>query len=379
MVKLKRITGTYETLGSNEHFIPLPLPPKDPSLALDTEMISLYGQAMKQLGQLEEMLQRIPDSSRFLRAYITKEAMLSSEIEGINTTISEVFQYEHREYEKYRSDTRLVLNYINAMEQGLKAIRSDNLPLSARIILQCHHALLAGSDDNAAPGNLRRQQVRVGNLLPAPAPRVPGLIAELERFINQDSSTLPLIKAGLAHVQFEIIHPFLDGNGRIGRLLIVLMLVKDGLISQPLIYPSYYFKKHRSEYYALLDTVRTTGDWEQWIRFYLRAVISTARDAWQRAKDIEELEQSIMHTITTSSLSMTKREEALRLLPCLFSSPVISIGEAAKRLNKSYNAAKSLINDFVELDILSQPNDQKRNKIYEFSQYLHLLDSDYSL
>jgi len=378
-MKQIRKTGHYEQLGMSKHFIPSPLPPKDPSLKLDTEMISLYGKAMKQLGQLEEMLQRIPDSSRFLRAYITKEAMLSSEIEGINTTIAEVFSFEHREYQKYRSDTRLVLNYIDAMQLGLTALKEGRLPLSTRVILQCHRQLLAGTDDNADPGNLRRQQVRVGNLLPAPAPHVPGLIAELERFINQDSSTLPLIKAGLAHVQFETIHPFLDGNGRIGRLLIVLMLVKDGLISQPLIYPSYYFKKHRSEYYELLDGVRTQGDWESWISFYLRAVIHTARDAWQRAKNIENLEHTIIHTITTSSLSMKKREEALKLLPCLFSSPVISIGEAARQMGKSYNAAKSLIEDFVELDILSQPGDQKRNKVYEFSQYLHLLDSDYAL
>lgn len=199
----------------------------------------------------------------------------------------------------------------------------------------------------------------------------------MEIFINADDTIHPLVKAGLAHVQFETIHPFLDGNGRIGRLLIVLMLLKDELLSEAIIYPSYAFKKHHMAYYIALDNVRLKGDFEGWIRFYLQCLIESAQDAWQRAKDIELLEKNLNKTIMDSPLFIKTREDARHLLSILFQYPVISITDAAGRLNKTYNSTGALIDKFCELGILIQPLEQKRNRIFLFQSYLEALERVY--
>jgi Fic family protein len=370
-----RKTGNYEKLGSLNHFIPSPLPPSDPLLQLTPAIIDLYGKAMHQLGRLNEMVERVPDSNRFLKAYVTKEALLSSEIEGIHTTLIDVFSVEQN-LEKPNKDTQLVLNYSDALYRSLELIQA--FPISTRVLRQAHNILLSGGEgDKMSPGEFRKQSVRVGNLIPPPAPAVPKLMGDLENFINTDISLPPLIQAGLVHVQFETIHPFLDGNGRIGRLLIILMLVNDNIISKPLLYPSYFFKKHHAEYYKRLDEVRVSGDFEGWILYYLQAIAESAHDAWLRATDIEALETAIEKQIISHNFTAKTREDALNFLKLLFHHPIIGVNGAADALNRSYNTAHKLIHAFIDLDILKASSRTKRDKIYIFSPYVQLLSKNY--
>jgi Fic family protein len=260
-----RKTGTYQLLGDLKYFIPYDLPPINPHLDFNDEIVTLYGETSFALGQLNEMSLRLPDPKRFIKAYVIKEAMLSSSIEGINTTLAEVFSLNFSDT-KINKDTQLVLNYTQALASALEMLQKKGLPLVNRVILKAHEVLLSnGESAKSDPGNFRKQSVKVGELVPPPATMIADLMSGLEKFINEPSSLPCLIKAGLAHVHFEIIHPFLDGNGRIGRLLIVLMLIDSRLISLPIIYPSYYFKKYHLEYYQKLDMVRTHGDYEGWI------------------------------------------------------------------------------------------------------------------
>lgn len=252
------------------------------------------------------------------------------------------------------------------------------MPIVSRVILAAHEILMQGGNgDKSSPGSFRQQSVRVGQLVPPMAPHVPSLIKDLEIFMNDDESIFPLIKAGLAHVQFETIHPFLDGNGRIGRLLIVLMMINDGLISEPILYPSYGFKKRHSEYYAALDKVRLQGDFEGWIRFYLQALIDSAEDAWVRAKDIECLEMELKSKIREDRRFLKTHEDALRLLFVLFQFPVIGITQVAELLNRSYNSVSALMEKFEEAGIVNKISEQRRNKTYLFKGYLKVLEKEY--
>ncbi|MBX9805551.1 MAG: Fic family protein [Alphaproteobacteria bacterium] len=374
---IERKTGDYETLGSLNHFIPYPLPPSNPSFQMDYDLIELYGKAMHKLGHLNEMARRIPNIQRFIKAYITKEALLSSEIEGIQTTLVDVLSEPSSDF-RPNKETQLVLNYTKSLEVALDLIQKQNMPLVSRVILAAHQTLMQGGDgDKASPGSYRQQSVRVGDHIPPTAPHIPQLIKDLETYMNTDTTTLPLLKAGFAHVQFETIHPFLDGNGRIGRLLIVLMLLKDGLLNEAIIYPSYAFKKHQMAYYVALDNVRSKGDFEGWIRFYLQSLIESAEDAWARAKDIELLEKCMTKTIQQSSLFVKTRDDALNLLSLLFQFPVIRITDAANHLGKSYNSVNTLMERFQELEILAPGSDQKRNRTYLFKGYLDVLEQVY--
>ncbi|KIE05155.1 Uncharacterized protein NF27_ES00020 [Candidatus Jidaibacter acanthamoeba] len=369
----ERITGEYKVLGSQTYFIPKALPPYNPELEFNREIINLYGRAMHALGNLDGMIARIPDKDRFLKAYVLKEAILTSDIEGIHTTLIDVLSHPYA-INKYKKDTQLVINYSHALYHAMDLIKNDGLPIVSRVIREAHNKLLHGEGDRSAPGEFRKQQVKVGNLVPAPANIVPELISDLERFINANNSVPPLIKAGLAHVQFETIHPFLDGNGRIGRLLIVLMLVKDNVLKEPLLYPSYFFKKFHLEYYTKLDNVRVKGDFEGWIEFYLRAVSESAEDAARIAKEIEALESKLIDRIKSSKLFIRSFSEAKEFLGILFKSPVITINEVSERCNVNYNTAKAVVKKFEKLEILERLTEQKRNKAFQFSDYIKLLN-----
>ncbi len=230
--------------------------------------------------------------------------------------------------------------------------------------------------DRASPGEYRKQSVRVGQLIPPPAPKVPELIAALEKYINNDDSLPSLIKIGLVHVQFETIHPFLDGNGRIGRLLIVLMLIESGLLSVPILYPSYYFKKHHLEYYQRLDGVRKQGDFESWIIYYLNAIKESSDHAYLRAKEIEALEATLKKQIEQDPLFQKMRTTALQVLNVLFQSPIISVKALSIGIGKAYNTADHLIEQFIEAGILRETEEKRRGKCYHFEAYLALLERD---
>jgi Fic family protein len=371
-----RETGIYKSLGDLKYFIPHDLPPKNPAFELDVKLTILYGEATFALGQLNEMSKRLPDQDRFIKAYVIKEALLSSAIENVHTTLADVLTYDESE-SKPDKDTQLVLNYTKALDAALTMIESQNLPIVSRVILKAHEVLMsAGKGDKSAPGNYRQQTVRVGELVPPPPTDIPNLMRDLEKYINESSDELPdLIKAGLVHAQFETIHPFLDGNGRIGRLLIVLMLINSGMLHLPILYPSYYFKKYRLEYYASLDRVRTEGDFEGWITYYLKVIRDSALDAYKRAKEIEELENNLK-TMIQNDAELTHKN-ANEVLNLLFMQPITGVSSISEKSGKAYNTVNNILKRFVELKIVSVDMTQKRNKLYRFEPYLALLEKEY--
>ncbi len=372
-----RETGIYEMLGGVTYFTPNSLPPTNPPLELNAEMMALYGEASFSLGQLNEMAKRLPDSQRFIKAYVIKEALLSSAIEGIHTTLIDVLTQPLSE-SKPNKETQLVLNYTKALDVALRMMQDDGLPIVSRVILAAHAALLSeGEGDRSNPGNYRKQSVRVGDLVPPMATKVPHLMADLEKYINEESELPALIRAGLMHLQFETIHPFLDGNGRIGRLLIVLMFIENGLLDMPIVYPSYYFKKHHMEYYQRLDRVRTHGDFEGWIIYYLKAIKESSLDAYARARQIEQLEVQLKEIITTDPQFAKIQDTAIATLVALFQMPVAGITEISNSIDKSYNTAHSIIMVFMDLGWVSTFRENKRNKLYRFDAYLALLEKEY--
>lgn len=378
---VKRQAGYYEQLGNVKHYIPAPLPPENPRFQITTEIAERYGAALQWLSKLDEVAGRLPSNNRFLKAYSIKEALLSSEIEGIHTTLIDMYT-QPLTGSKVSKSTQLVLNYTKALEAALEMMHEQGLPIVNRVILRAHEVLMTmGDSSKADPGHFRKQSVRVGQLIPPPANMIPELMASLEQFINNQlddrkSPISPLIKAGLTHVQFETIHPFLDGNGRIGRLLIVLMLLEDDLLKTPILYPSYFFKKHQMAYYQHLDKVRTEGDFEGWILFYLTAIEESSRDAYLRAKEIEKLYQNMHTTIQQDAEFIRKRDTATLALTQLFENPVLSIGYLAKLIGKNYNTAHSTIEMFVKLGWLTEQTEQRRNKLYSFTPYLDILEKD---
>jgi len=372
-----RKSGVYRSIGNINFFVPYPLPPKDPSFNMDAEAIELYGQAMLQLGKLNEMTEQLPNKERFINAYIKKEALLSSAIEGIHTTLFDMFT-QPLLTTRPSKDVQLVMNYTKALKSSVRMIKQDNLPISTRVILNAHRELMQiGDDYKANPGNYRKQTVKVGNLVPPPAHEVVHMMSELETYINTDETLPPLIKAGLAHVQFETIHPFLDGNGRIGRLLIVLMLVEAGILSEPIIYPSYYFKKSPYDYYGLLDGVRTKGDFESWIKYYLTVVKDSCIDSCKRASDIEKLEEKIINIISEDERFSSVRETRLKAVPVFFDRPIIRVKDLSTELAVSYNTANKIILDFLELGFLERENKKKRGKLFTFNPYFEILEREY--
>ena len=372
-----RKSGTYEVLGNTKFFIPDSLPPQDPPFHLDAETISLYGDAMLELGKLNEMTSRLPNVEHFIKAYINKEALLSSSIEGINTTLLDVYT-QPLSKAKPDKNVQLVMNYTKALYKALSIIQDDNMPIVTRVILSAHKELMmAGEGDRSNPGAYRKQSVKVGNLVPPSPPHIPGLMSDLEKYINTHDQLPTLIKAGLVHVQFETILPFLDGNGRIGRLLIVLMLIESGILLEPIIYPSYYFKKRCLDYYKLLDGVRVNGDFETWIKFYLSVIKDGAIDARRRAQEIEQLSETITKHFAEDDKLSTVYHPCLKALPVFFSYPVISIKMLSSELDVSYNTAKKIILDFVELGFLAEENQKKRGKLFRFEAYFEVLRKEY--
>jgi Fic family protein len=368
-------SGHYEKFGEHNHFVPSSLPPS-PSLELDKELLELYGEAMQSLGKFAEAQTRIPSKRQFLDVYIAKEAVFSSQIENINTTLTQVLEYKSKEKSENK-DVQEVLNYIEALHYGIKLMQEKNLPVSSRLITECHKKLLAGvRGEGKTPGQYRKVPVFVGSLVPPPPHYVENLIHDLEKFINENNSILPLIRTGLAHVQFETIHPFLDGNGRIGRLLIVLMMIDYELINAPVLYPSFFFMKYRSEYYDRLDNVRTKGDYEGWIKYYLRGVKASADDIVKRAWAIDALLENCGNKIE-ENLSRTRKNAGI-LLDQLCDTPVITINDVSELINATYVTAQKLVNSFVDLGILQPEKNKQRNVSYSFRKYLDILEKEFT-
>ncbi len=381
-----RISGKYITNSISSEpfksFIPNPLPP-DPPLNLEGEHYTLLDKATLALGRLDGLAWQLPHDivSLYTYFYIRKEAVLSSQIEGTQSSLSDLILYESNEMPGVPiGDTNEVLQYVIAMNHGLKRLRKDDFPLSLRLIREIHEILLStGRGSEKSPGQFRTSQnwiggTRPGNakFVPAPPGEVITCMGALENFIHDKNLHMQiLIKAALVHVQFETIHPFLDGNGRLGRLLITLLLCAEGILQEPLLYLSLYFKQHRETYYDLLQRVRVEGDWESWLHFFLTGVYDTANQAVSTSRRILELFQNDQHNIETLGRSTGT---TLQVFKILRSMPIISIARASQETNISIPTVTAILNRLQELGIVSEITKKRRDKLYSYEKCIRLLN-----
>ena len=374
-------TGRYETttiVGETVRaFVPARLPPR-PTLDLAVLQSSLE-KALLALGRLDSLAVLLPDTHLFLYTYIRKEAVLSSQIEGTQSSLSDFLLYELEELPGVPLDDVIeVSNYVVALEHGLHRMRGG-FPLCNRLIREIHAELLSrGRGSDKAPGEFRRSQNWIGGsrpgtarFVPPPAHAVLDCMSDLEHFLHaRDDGLSALLRAGLAHVQFETIHPFLDGNGRVGRLLITFMLCHDGVLREPMLYLSLYFKQHREDYYALLNDVRQNGDWEAWLSFFLEGVTQTAEGAVQTAQRLLSLFQE-----DQARLQQTGRAagSALRVHQVLQERPIASLQELANRTELSFPAVTAGMQTLEKLGVARELTGKKRNRLFGYDQYLAIL------
>lgn len=361
-------------------FVPNKLPP-NPPIQFDTEMQNLLSIADRKLGRLDGITQILPNPELFVAMYVRKEAVLSSQIEGTQASFADVLSAEYNQVEdQRRDDIGEVSNYVHAMDWGLKELES--FPLSLRLIRNIHKVLLQntrGSHRN--PGEFRTSQNWIGpagctlssaTFVPPSVPDMEKALGDLELYLYEDDGLPALVKIALIHAQFETIHPFLDGNGRMGRLLITFWLCQQEILTKPLLYLSYYFKQHRTEYYDRLMDVRKKGDWENWIKFFLRGVAEVADESTSSARDILRLKERCSAILYGKDASNSNYQ---RLLDVLFEHPYIQRSDVVKILGVSNPTAGSILDVFCELHILCDLTPQKsRNKLYAFAQYIKILN-----
>ncbi len=360
-------------------FLPSPLPPTPP-LEITFPIQQLLEQANRALGRLDGIGTMLPDRRLFLYSYIRKEALLSSQIEGTQSSFSDLLLYESKAVPGVPlDDVQEVSNYVAAMEHGLQRI-AEGFPLSLRLICELHAILLSGArGSHKSPGEFRRSQNWIGGSRPGNARYVPPTpeklmecLGALEKFWHDDPAPTPtLIKAALAHVQFESIHPFLDGNGRVGRLLITLLLCAEGAIAQPLLYLSLYLKTNREAYYDHLQQIRDTGDWEEWLRFFLEGVLETANGAAQTTQVILQIFAEDRCRIETLGRSASS---ALRVFGQLQAGPLLTITNAAEALHLSVPTVITAIRNLEKLDIIQELTGRPRKRLYVYRRYLDILN-----
>lgn len=385
---VKRTTGSKilcsERFDPYKAFVPFPLPP-DPPIVLDDETCHLLEKANRSLGRLDGVTSLLPSTYLFTYFYVRKEAVLSSQIEGTQSTLQELLLFENEDAPGVpMDDVQEVLNYVRALNHGLENIRgAKGLPLSLRLLREMHAILLAGGRGSAkTPGEFRTSQNWVGGSRPSNATYVPPpaeqLIACLDAFEKSlyDDRTSVLIKAALCHVQFESIHPFQDGNGRLGRLLITLLLCAEEALQEPMLYLSLYFKSHRTEYYAHLQSVRETGDWEGWLKFFLVGVKETAQQAVDAAQEILRLFDADRRTIAGLG---QQGHSTLRVHDVFQKRPVMSVASARRMLEEltmglSEPTVYSAVANLEKLGILSEITGKDRHRLYRYNQYMNILD-----
>ncbi|MEO8360737.1 MAG: Fic family protein [Vicinamibacteria bacterium] len=359
-------------------FIPAPLPPQPP-LDLGGELQRLLSEADRALGRLDGSVLTLPNPDLFVFMYVRKEAVLSSQIEGTQSSLQDLLAAEAQLLDPASpKDVDEVVNYVSAMNHGLG--RLADLPVSVRLIREIHQKLMTGvRGGNLQPGEIRTSQNWIGpagsNLntaafVPPPHHAVPGALGDLEKFIHQDDDLPPLVKIALAHVQFETIHPFLDGNGRVGRLLITFLLTERSILHKPVLYLSHYFKQHRQRYYDLLQAVRADGAWEEWIAFFLTGVAEVAREAAVTARRILHLREEHRAAITTRLGRAAGNGH--KVLESLFDRPIIAVSDVPRLTGTSFAAANVLVSKLVELGILSEMTGFARNRRFQYAPYIAL-------
>jgi Fic family protein len=381
-------SGTYAvTVAGGETvraFLPHPLPPRPP-LAFDGRLQQGLEAAVLALGRLDGVSTLLPDKSLFLYSYVRKEAVLSSQIEGTQSSLSDLLLFELNETPGVPLDDVVeVSNYVAALDHGLARLR-EGFPLSLRLIREIHGVLLSrGRGSGKDPGEFRRSQNWTGGSRPAtaafvppPHTAVPECMTALERFLHADDDGLPvLVRAGLSHVQFETIHPFLDGNGRVGRLLITLLLCHAGVLRDPLLYLSLYLKERRPEYYRLLDAIRREGDWEEWLAFLLEGIRLTAAGAVDTAQRLSTLFRDDRTKIESQG---RRAGSALRVHEAIKARPILSMPEICRTTGLSFPAASSAMQLLVDTAVARELTGKRRNRLFVYDRYLGILNEGTAL
>ncbi|MDF1615688.1 Fic family protein [Desulfurivibrio dismutans] len=378
----RELQGRYVTISSvgekAQAFVPAPLPPRPP-IDWTPELRSKFDQALLALGRLDSVSTLLPDTSLFLYMYVRKEAVLSSMIEGTQSSLSDLLLFEmDQEPGVPLDDVREVSNYVAALDHGLHLL-AEGLPLSLRLFREIHGVLLAkGRGSNQTPGEFRRSQnwiggTRPGNaaFVPPPAEEVAECMSKLELFLHDQPEPTPvLLKAALAHVQFETIHPFLDGNGRLGRLLITLLLCSRSVLRKPMLYLSLYFKTHRQYYYELLNNVRLTGDWEAWLDFFAEAVITTATQAVEAAQQLLELSNRDRDQISGLGRAAASTLEVHR---ALMEHPIATSGSLVKKTGITPATVNKALGHLEQLGIVKELTARQRNRLFSYAGYIEIM------
>ncbi len=363
-------------------FLPAMLPPQNPPLVLMDRLAELHSEALAAVARLAVAGLMVPSSHWFLYGFVRKEAVISSQIEGTQATLEDILQFEATHKTRASSDVEDVCNYVNALTYAREEIaRPRGLPLCTRLLCEAHRRLMGGVKGvDKSPGEIRTSQnwiggTRPGNarFVPPPPELVPEAMSALEKWIHAPDALPPLVRAGLAHVQFETIHPFLDGNGRVGRLLITLLLEHWKLLESPLLYLSLSFKRHRAEYYQHLSEVRTKGDWESWTEFYLRCVRESADDGVSAASRLFAV---LSKDRTTLSESYSATVAAIRLLDQLPEHPIVTTPRVKTMLKVSKPTAVKTIEVLRNLGILHEITGLRRDRVYAYRAYLDVLTED---
>jgi len=383
---MARRTGSYHeiTVGGERvlAFVPDPLPPTNPPLRIEGQLSTLHEAALAALSRLAIAGAMVPSADWFLYGFVRKEAVISSQIEGTQATLMDALTFEATREAERPAEVAEVCNYVDALAYARKELaRPKGLPLSTRLLCGAHARLMRGAKGaGKQPGSVRTSQNWVGGatpglavFIPPPPDAVVDGLSDLERWIHSDDPLPPLVRAGLAHVQFETIHPFLDGNGRIGRLLIALLVEHWGLLSLPLLYLSLAFRRHQQEYYGRLGAVRTEGDWEGWTAFFLDSVRETAEDGVEAAqrlfavigRDRRAVVQSPVATVT-----------AIRLYDLLPEHPIVTLNTATDLLEASKPTAAKAIEVLGEAGVLREITGRRRDRAYAYDAYLKVLAKD---
>jgi Fic family protein len=378
----RELQGRYVTISTvgekAQAFVPAPLPPRPP-IDWTPELRSKFDQALLALGRLDSVSTLLPDTSLFLYMYVRKEAVLSSMIEGTQSSLSDLLLFElDQEPGVPLDDVREVSNYVAALDHGLRLL-AEGLPLSLRLFREIHGVLLTkGRGSNQTPGEFRRSQnwiggTRPGNaaFVPPPAEDVLECMSKLELFLHDQPEPTPvLLKAALAHVQFETIHPFLDGNGRLGRLLIALLLCEQKVLREPMLYLSLYFKTHRQFYYELLNNVRMTGDWEAWLDFFADAVIVTATQAVEAAQQLLDLSNQDRDKISALGRAAAS---TLQVHRALMEHPIATSGSLVEKTGITPATVNKALGHLEQLGIVKELTAQKRNRLFSYAGYIEIM------
>jgi len=358
-------------------FMPKPLPP-EPPVQIGPELQRLLSDADRAVGRLHGSVETLPHPDLFVYMYVRKEAVLSSQIEGTQSSLQDLLAAEAHLAEGVPSDVDEVVNYVRAMNLGLQ--RLPELPLSIRLIREIHAELMKGARGaHLAPGQLRHTQNWIGpsgstiataSFIPPPPQDVPVLLGDIETFLHREDDVPLLIKIGLAHAQFETVHPFLDGNGRIGRLLITFLLCERNALKKPVLYLSHYFKQHRQEYYDRLQATREDGDWEGWLSFFLQGVTAVSVEAAETAKKILILREDHRRQINDQLGRMAGNGH--RVLERLYEKPIVSVEDVRTITGSSFQAANVIVQRLVDIQILREMTGRARNRRFLYAPYVDL-------